>query len=60
MLKNSLNLFGTKFMELFKMWDTSISVRYENVVGMVKSLNEVEQLRRSNKKITSKCFFWEG
>ncbi|XP_029636886.1 uncharacterized protein K02A2.6-like [Octopus sinensis] len=41
------------------MWDTPISVPYENVVGMVKSLNEVEQLRQNIQKLFPNVFFLE-
>lgn len=36
MLKSSLNLFGTKWMDLFKLWDAPRSVLGGNIVGSIK------------------------
>lgn len=37
-------------MELFQTWDSPISVLYENVAGMIKSLTDVEQLNKKKKE----------
>ncbi|XP_014786684.1 uncharacterized protein K02A2.6-like [Octopus bimaculoides] len=55
-LKNSINLFGTEWMELFKMWNTPISVLCGNIVGSVEGSTVVEGLKRKIKHLFPDVF----
>lgn len=55
-LRYSRNLFDAECMELFKIWDTSINVFWENIVCTAESSNEVEQVKQKYAKTISKWF----
>ncbi|XP_029633877.1 uncharacterized protein K02A2.6-like [Octopus sinensis] len=58
-LKNSVNLFGTEWMELFKMWNTPVSVLCSNIVGSVEGSTAVEGLKRKIKHLFPNVFSGE-